>query len=249
MPAATASSIPSLASLKGPVDEIYHPFGHLYTRIAAFVSTQDRPSVGMIEQSLCHHLQMLLTEYYRLIAVLESQMGNTFNSAPGSQSDTVAGEETGLTLKRLDVWITEWRLRMRMMSVCVKGACDVYQVQLSRFGLGSNEGEDEQYGRNDIAGLEHSIDGAYSTASARLFEVFTEKFHLLDSAALTAQLTEITIHQSLSPHPNIVTLHRTESKTPPTPSLLATLATMSNLFSFKISVFVIYFFHGQCPSY
>ncbi|KAG0706064.1 kinase-like protein [Suillus ampliporus] len=91
----------------------------------------------------------------------------------------------------------------------------------------------------------------------------------LDSDALTAQLTEVTIHQSLSPHPNIVTLHRTletdaflllvleyvpgedlfyfleqardhyaptpagsddnfngsglESKTPPTPSLLATL--------------------------
>lgn len=31
----------------------------------------------------------------------------------------------------------------------------------------------------------------------------------LDSDALTAQLTEVTIHQSLSPHPNIVTLHRT----------------------------------------
>ncbi|KAG2368365.1 kinase-like domain-containing protein [Suillus spraguei] len=81
----------------------------------------------------------------------------------------------------------------------------------------------------------------------------------LDSEALTAQLTEVTIHQSLSQHPNIVTLHRTletdaflllvlefvpgedlfyfleqardhyapdestESKTPPTPSLLATL--------------------------
>lgn len=81
----------------------------------------------------------------------------------------------------------------------------------------------------------------------------------LDSDALTAQLTEVTIHQSLSQHPNIVTLHRTletdaflllvlefvpgedlfyfleqardhyapdesaESKTPPTPSLLASL--------------------------
>jgi serine/threonine protein kinase len=92
----------------------------------------------------------------------------------------------------------------------------------------------------------------------------------LDDAALTAQLTEVTIHQSLEPHPNIVTLHRTletdaflllvlefvpgedlfyfleqardhyapppsedsdeslnstgcEGKTPPTPSLLATL--------------------------
>ncbi|KAG1754022.1 gamma-tubulin complex, component 3 [Suillus paluster] len=94
--------------------------GHLYARIAAFVSTQDRPTIGMIEQSLCHHLQTLLTEYYRLIAVLESQMGI---STPGSQSDPV-GEETGLTLKRLDVWVTEWRLRMRMMSVCVEGAHD-----------------------------------------------------------------------------------------------------------------------------
>lgn len=31
-------------------------------------------------------------------------------------------EESGLTLKRLDVWIEDWRLRMRMMSVCVEGA-------------------------------------------------------------------------------------------------------------------------------
>ena len=35
-------------------------------------------------------------------------------------------------------------------------------------------------------------------------EIFFEL--LLDVAALTAQLTEVTIHQSLSPHPNIVTL-------------------------------------------
>jgi len=33
---------------------------------------------------------------------------------------------------------------------------------------------------SDIAGLERSIDSAYNTASARLFEVFTEKFRLLD---------------------------------------------------------------------
>ncbi|KIY65667.1 Pkinase-domain-containing protein [Cylindrobasidium torrendii FP15055 ss-10] len=31
----------------------------------------------------------------------------------------------------------------------------------------------------------------------------------LDEEALEAQMTEVTIHQSLSPHPNIVTLHRT----------------------------------------
>lgn len=83
----------------------------------------------MIEQSLCHHLQAQLTEYYRLIAVLESQMAGT--PAAGAVLDgvvsvgglaTVAEEEHGLTLRRLDVWINEWRLRMRMMSVCVEGA-------------------------------------------------------------------------------------------------------------------------------
>ena len=33
---------------------------------------------------------------------------------------------------------------------------------------------------SDIPGLERSIDAAYSMASLRLFEVFIEKFHLLD---------------------------------------------------------------------
>ena len=33
---------------------------------------------------------------------------------------------------------------------------------------------------SDIAGLERSIDAAYRTASQRLFEVFLEKFKLLD---------------------------------------------------------------------
>ncbi|OJA18989.1 hypothetical protein AZE42_00397 [Rhizopogon vesiculosus] len=302
---------PSTKSLIHRLSEV----GHLYTRIAAFVRTQDRPTIGMIEQSLCHHLQALLTEYYRLIAVLESQMGNSPNSTPTSQPDPVA-EETGLTLKRLDVWITEWRLRMRMMSVCVEGAHDAqggalvnlihsytdngdpfvrkFTDQLleevstpffntlhkwlfsgelydphseffvsvdpslahlqvlhpsslaggiDAFGEDSISGDrsegvgglrvweakyhfrkemlpmfvGENFGRkifstgkslnfiryschdsdwvatrekmsntggilkySDIAGLERSIDSAYSTASARLFEVFTEKFRLLD---------------------------------------------------------------------
>lgn len=80
-------------------------------------------NVGMIEQSLCHHLQSQLTEYYRLIAVLESQISSEqlskFIDSEGSKEQS---EETGLTLRRLDVWINDWRLRLRMMSVCVEGA-------------------------------------------------------------------------------------------------------------------------------
>lgn len=71
----------------------------------------------MIEQSLCHHLHAQLTEYYRLIAILESQM-----SAKQDGASSLLEEETGLTLKRLNVWINDWRLRMRMMSVCAEGA-------------------------------------------------------------------------------------------------------------------------------
>ena len=103
--------------------------GHLYTRVDAFVREKEGQSgVGMIEQSLCHHLQTQLTEYYCLIAILESQMGvldKTCDSQkPPSFTPTndLAEEETGLTLKRLDVWINDWKLRMRMMSVCVEAA-------------------------------------------------------------------------------------------------------------------------------
>lgn len=72
----------------------------------------------MIEQSLCHHLQAQLTEYYRLVAILESQM-----SIPNTDADPDSVDRTSaLTLKRLDVWVNDWRLRMRMMSVCVEGA-------------------------------------------------------------------------------------------------------------------------------
>ena len=95
----------------------------------AFVREREGKSgIGMIEQSLCHHLQSQLTDYYRIIAVLESQM--TAGSAT-EEGTTESGstthrdpreQESGLTLKRLDVWIQEWRLRMRMMSVCVEGA-------------------------------------------------------------------------------------------------------------------------------
>lgn len=89
---------------------------------------EGQPTVGTIEQSLCHHLQTQLTEYYRLVAVLESHMAVGSQSARSDGLNNNAVElnireqETGLTLRRLEVWIDEWRLRMRMMKVCVEGA-------------------------------------------------------------------------------------------------------------------------------
>ncbi|KAF8639856.1 hypothetical protein AX17_001111 [Amanita inopinata Kibby_2008] len=104
--------------------------GYLNARVESFVNERENAvGVGMIEQSLCHHLQAQLTEYYRLIAVLESQM--TFKADEGRNENIDVRSSlhdvdvrTGLTLRRLDVWINEWRLRMRMMSICIEGARD-----------------------------------------------------------------------------------------------------------------------------
>jgi gamma-tubulin complex component 3 len=95
--------------------------GHLYSRIDSFIREREGATgVGMIEQSLCHHLQTQLTEYYRLIAVLETQM--SLSRPIKNSSNTNVDEESGLSLRRLDVWVNDWRLRLRMMSVCVEGA-------------------------------------------------------------------------------------------------------------------------------
>lgn len=108
--------------IPNPVKSLIHKLaevGHLYSRIDTFVKGREGRSGGMTAQSLCHHLESQLTEYYRVIAVLESQISIARHTSDGNAG---LGEETILTLKRLDIWINEWRLRMRMMSVCVEGA-------------------------------------------------------------------------------------------------------------------------------
>ncbi|KAI9513347.1 gamma-tubulin complex DGRIP91/SPC98 component [Russula earlei] len=119
-----------------PTKQLIHRLsevGHLYIRVDRFIREREaRSGIGMIEQSLCHHLQSQLTEYYRLIAVLESQLNIACHSQDSDMSATMSmepdprAEESGLTLKRLDVWVNEWRLRMRMMSVCVEAAKDTH---------------------------------------------------------------------------------------------------------------------------
>jgi gamma-tubulin complex component 3 len=121
--------------ISAPTKQLIHRLsevGHLYVRVDRFIREREaRTGIGMIEQSLCHHLQSQLTEYYRLIAVLESQLNIASNIQDQDTRSSLATvslepdprtEESGLTLKRLDVWVNEWRLRMRMMSVCVEAA-------------------------------------------------------------------------------------------------------------------------------
>lgn len=46
--------------------------------------------------------------------------GSAQLESSGSTDEQPGKTELGLTLRRLDVWIDDWRLRMRMMSVCVE---------------------------------------------------------------------------------------------------------------------------------
>jgi len=65
------------------------------------------------DQSLCHFLHHELSEYHRLLAVLESQMSSTPPSAEAESHQPA--ESSGLTLLRLGLWTEEMRLKMKMM--------------------------------------------------------------------------------------------------------------------------------------
>ncbi|KAG8763621.1 Microtubule-nucleating Tub4p (gamma-tubulin) complex component [Ceratobasidium sp. 423] len=116
--------------------------GYLFTRVSEFVQLKaGKPTVGLIEQSLCHHLQQQLTEYYRLLAVLEAQAQATPHD-PTLESS----EDSGLTLRRLLVWTDEWRLRLRMMSVCVENCSGLSGDELDVALLSADAGQSSTFG-------------------------------------------------------------------------------------------------------
>ena len=98
----------------------------MYRKVTAFTKAQEKRK-GMTEQvsllptsettltsqSLCHFLHHELSEYHRLLAVLESQMSLT---APNTEETShTPAESSGLTLLRLGLWTEEMRLKMKMM--------------------------------------------------------------------------------------------------------------------------------------
>lgn len=87
--------------------------------MSSFVRSKEERAAGTIEQSLCHHLQQQLTSYYRTVAILETQLTMNDCDIEGFESGS---PHVGLTLRRLEVWISEWGLRMRLMSIFVENA-------------------------------------------------------------------------------------------------------------------------------
>jgi gamma-tubulin complex component 3 len=97
--------------------------GVMYRKVTDFTSSrQAGVGAGMTEQvrtavtqadqqSLCHFLHHELSEYHRLLAVLESQLAESLTS-----------DASGLTLLRLGLWTEEIKIKMRLMSEIVDDA-------------------------------------------------------------------------------------------------------------------------------
>jgi len=131
---------PSLRSMYGPgmLDSLLHisELGWLFRKVSTFAEKAKRQQreVGLVGQALGHVLQDELTEYYRLIAVLETQL-NDQQQQQQQQQHAAAGDNNssflstaaaapaagavrtgGLTLRRLSVWVEEPLQRLRLIA-------------------------------------------------------------------------------------------------------------------------------------
>ncbi|KAK0552261.1 Microtubule-nucleating Tub4p (gamma-tubulin) complex component [Tilletia horrida] len=136
----------SAAHISQPTRHLIHriaELGRLYRRISKFatrtlaasdssyantpgtwgqsVPKGNTQTVGLIKQGLCHFIQKELTEYYRLIVVLEGQLQARTQQEEGADLDK---EGSGLTLKRISAWTDDMLLRMRMMSAVIESCKD-----------------------------------------------------------------------------------------------------------------------------
>lgn len=74
-------------------------------------------TTSLVVQSLCAAIQSQLTDYYRLIAILEAQVEKQLLDKHTNLT------EQSLTLKRLLVWMEESNNKLRLMSTLLD-ACE-----------------------------------------------------------------------------------------------------------------------------
>lgn len=97
--------------------------GRLYRRINEFVEEKSKDlAAGLAMQSLCHFIQREMTEYYRMIAVLEAQLNDS-----ASKADHADGKAR-LTLRRVLVWTQDILLRMRLLSTLIEQCQSKYSA-------------------------------------------------------------------------------------------------------------------------
>ncbi|KAJ1547272.1 Gamma-tubulin complex component 3 [Nowakowskiella sp. JEL0078] len=94
--------------------------GYLYRVVQDNIKTNTLDlGLGIVGQSFNASIQTELTDFYRLITVLESHIGSEIKSKV-NESNENAFSAKGLSLKRLVVWTFEPLQRMRMMAVIVE---------------------------------------------------------------------------------------------------------------------------------
>ncbi|KAG5637370.1 hypothetical protein H0H81_004795 [Sphagnurus paluster] len=111
--------------------------------------------------------------------------GSRTHVSPTVEDSHEAMESSGLTLRRLDVWINEWRLRMRMMSVCVEAAKDTHGGALVNLIHGYADNGDPFVRRFTDQLLEEVSKPFFSSLhkwlfSGELYDPFLEFFVALD---------------------------------------------------------------------
>ncbi|XP_041358285.1 gamma-tubulin complex component 3 homolog [Gigantopelta aegis] len=86
--------------------------GWLYNKIKHYVESRSfDKAFGLVGQSFCTALHEELTEYYRLIAVLEAQLQQ--------EQDPGIAETSSLTLRRLAVWTFDPLVRLKILAALV----------------------------------------------------------------------------------------------------------------------------------
>jgi gamma-tubulin complex component 3 len=104
-------------SVSKPMEDMVYKLaeiGWLYTKIRNFIKVNvDNPQIGLVGQSLCAAFQHELTEYYKLIAILEAQIEKQI------ANKLSPNDQQSLTLKRLMVWTLDSTQKLRLMSILV----------------------------------------------------------------------------------------------------------------------------------
>ncbi|KAI7867946.1 Spc98 family-domain-containing protein [Spinellus fusiger] len=122
-PVSNEYSIDSKAMITKSTKDLVHylsELGWLYKRILLFVKSRSNDqAIGLVGQSFCSTLHNELTEYYRLIAVLEAQIKKQTSLIPSFDEALVLPNEKTLTLRRLVVWTQESLQQLRLMCALV----------------------------------------------------------------------------------------------------------------------------------
>lgn len=98
----------SIKDMIGKLSEL----GWMFRRVKKFLDarTGDK-ALGLVGQSFCAAVQKELTEYYRLVAVLEAQ--------ENQEDGGIVHSGGGLTLRRLMIWTYDPLLRMKALATLV----------------------------------------------------------------------------------------------------------------------------------